>query len=212
MKKYPISRVVVAAATAVAAAVVAFVGFVGSPSPASAAIPSIDSCDHLILKKGNSGGCVKRVQHELGGLARDGDYGTLTTKAVKNFQRSRGMQVDGVVGARMWSRLRNRLPAQGTAIFSAKGVHWFACRNSANTKIQLAVRNGSGKLLNQTKVLSSDGSGYKMGTVQRGELRRTSFYEEGSKRTFTRMTGYFLQSWTVTRTESFLRGRLPVCR
>ncbi|MFE6646643.1 peptidoglycan-binding protein [Nocardioides sp. NPDC057772] len=148
----------------------------------------------------------------LGGLARDGDYGTLTTKAVKNFQRSRGMRVDGVVGPNMWSKLRDRLPAQGTAIFSANGVHWFACRNSANTKIQLAVRNRSGKTLLQSKVLSSDSSGYKIGTVARGELRRTSFYEEGSKRTCTRMTGYFSQSWTVRRTESFLRGRLPVCR
>ena len=38
-------------------------------------------------------------------LAMDGIFGAKTLAAVRAFQRSRGLQVDGVVGPLTWGRL-----------------------------------------------------------------------------------------------------------
>lgn len=51
----------------------------------------------MIVKKGNKGDAVKAIQEKLG-IVADGDFGTQTETAVKNFQRSKGLQDDGIVG------------------------------------------------------------------------------------------------------------------
>jgi hypothetical protein len=38
-------------------------------------------------------------------LAKDGQFGSLTTNAVKDFQKKKGLSVDGVVGAKTWHAL-----------------------------------------------------------------------------------------------------------
>jgi murein L,D-transpeptidase YcbB/YkuD len=40
-------------------------------------------------------------------LAKDGQFGTLTTNAVKDFQRKKGLSVDGIVGPQTWHALGN---------------------------------------------------------------------------------------------------------
>lgn len=54
------------------------------------------------LKKGSKGNGVKWLQFELNeagyGLDIDGDFGTLTHNAVKSFQKSSKLLVDGIVG------------------------------------------------------------------------------------------------------------------
>jgi peptidoglycan hydrolase-like protein with peptidoglycan-binding domain len=55
-----------------------------------------------ILQQGSSGQCVAKLQKLLNGfgagLTVDGDFGASTTTAVRNFQTSKGLPADGIVG------------------------------------------------------------------------------------------------------------------
>ena len=55
-----------------------------------------------ILTEGSSGACVSKLQKLLNtfgaGLAVDGDFGPGTAAAVRNFQASKGLTADGIVG------------------------------------------------------------------------------------------------------------------
>ncbi len=57
-----------------------------------------------ILKKGNRGESVKTLQTILH-LMPDGIFGPLTEEAVKEFQKAKGLKVDGIVGKATWSML-----------------------------------------------------------------------------------------------------------
>jgi putative chitinase len=62
------------------------------------------------LRSGDKGGAVEDLQNALveAGYAVDvdGDFGKHTTDAVKDFQESRGLTADGVVGPKTWGLLR----------------------------------------------------------------------------------------------------------
>ena len=58
----------------------------------------------MVLKLGSRGNDVKLLQEKLN-LKVDGIFGPLTEKAVKDFQRSNGLEVDGIVGANTLSKL-----------------------------------------------------------------------------------------------------------
>ena len=58
----------------------------------------------MILKLGSVGNEVKAIQEKLN-LKADGIFGPLTEEAVKDFQRSNGLEVDGIVGANTLSKL-----------------------------------------------------------------------------------------------------------
>lgn len=67
-----------------------------------------------LLKEGAQGHPVRRLQERLkelgfdpGGV--DGDMGPKTVAAVKRFQKSKGLQADGVVGPRTWTQLGIRV-------------------------------------------------------------------------------------------------------
>ena len=66
-----------------------------------------------VLRKGDTGPAVVQLQ-ELLPKWIDGDFGTTTESLVKEFQRSQGLAVDGVVGEQTWAALldeeRRRLP------------------------------------------------------------------------------------------------------
>jgi peptidoglycan hydrolase-like protein with peptidoglycan-binding domain len=60
-----------------------------------------------VLKKGSNDPAVRDLQEALKALAFDpgpvdGFFGVKTENAVKNFQRARGISVDGVVGRVTW--------------------------------------------------------------------------------------------------------------
>lgn len=56
------------------------------------------------LKKGSRGEDVKLLQSVLN-LAQDGIFGAITEEAVKAFQRSCGLEDDGIVGKLTWAKL-----------------------------------------------------------------------------------------------------------
>ena len=58
----------------------------------------------MVLKLGNRGNEVKLLQEKLN-LKADGIFGPLTEEAVKDFQRSNGLEVDGIVGVDTLSKL-----------------------------------------------------------------------------------------------------------
>lgn len=62
-----------------------------------------------MLRRGSTGPAVTLLQQLLNqhgaNLATDGQFGPLTDQAVRNFQRSVGIAVDGIVGPITWSKL-----------------------------------------------------------------------------------------------------------
>ena len=65
-----------------------------------------------VLKKGNDGAEVKAVQalligygYNLGSWGADGDFGSATDSAVRQYQQKNGLVVDGIVGAKTWAKL-----------------------------------------------------------------------------------------------------------
>lgn len=62
------------------------------------------------LRKGSNSGYVKTVQillnkYNKAGLVEDGDFGSKTDTAVRVYQKSRGIGVDGIVGVKTWGQL-----------------------------------------------------------------------------------------------------------
>ncbi|MEM7714599.1 MAG: peptidoglycan-binding domain-containing protein, partial [Cyanobacteria bacterium P01_A01_bin.68] len=62
-----------------------------------------------ILRPGMRGSQVVKLQEKLSNLGFlkgvDGDFGPVTTEAVKAFQKSKGLEPDGVVGGATWNLL-----------------------------------------------------------------------------------------------------------
>lgn len=56
------------------------------------------------LKLGSRGIDVVTLQKKLN-LHQDGIFGPLTDEAVKEFQKSNGLTIDGIVGAKTWAKL-----------------------------------------------------------------------------------------------------------
>ena len=66
--------------------------------------------DPPTVKKGSKGDAVRMLQQILTDFgyspgAVDGDFGTKTEKAVKDFQTVFGLVVDGIVGPKSWAAL-----------------------------------------------------------------------------------------------------------
>lgn len=106
-----------AVAGAVAAASLTGVGVtaaVASTSANGCAVPSTPTLSQR-ADHGRTNASVKAVQCLLNkhagnrALAEDGSFGPLTDAAVRSFQRSKGLAVDGVVGPRTWSALKARV-------------------------------------------------------------------------------------------------------
>lgn len=76
-----------------------------APAPAPSSAPSAVALP--TLRRGSKGDDVRTVQRALGftGSDVDGDFGPKTERAVRAFQASKGLQVDGVVGKNTWAAL-----------------------------------------------------------------------------------------------------------
>jgi murein DD-endopeptidase MepM/ murein hydrolase activator NlpD len=86
---------------------------VAAESPANRAIEIRDG--GLPLQLGSQGELVAHVQTKLG-VASDGIFGQETDAAVRKYQLSAGLEVDGIVGPNTWSSLFAKAGAQGAAM------------------------------------------------------------------------------------------------
>lgn len=67
--------------------------------------PRPEDPQKAMLKRGDKGPSVKDLQFYLK-IRRDGDFGPATEKAVRAFQKAKGLKVDGLVGPATWKLLQ----------------------------------------------------------------------------------------------------------
>lgn len=89
-------------------------GTTPEPAPAPDPEPAPEPAKRPTLRKGNRNQYVKELQtdldrlgYNLGICGIDGDFGTATEKAVKEFQRDHGLSQDGICGPKTWAALIN---------------------------------------------------------------------------------------------------------
>ena len=70
--------------------------------------------NRLTIRRGSKGetvaemqGILERLGYDLGSCGVDGDFGRMTEKVVKAFQKDHGLKVDGICGPRTWKELMN---------------------------------------------------------------------------------------------------------
>lgn len=80
--------------------------------------PACSSGGYPLVRQGSRGNYVCIAQDDLntlgyrtGGL--DGVFGTQTYNAVRNYQRSRGLTVDGIIGCNTWRSLQENVVGTG---------------------------------------------------------------------------------------------------
>jgi peptidoglycan hydrolase-like protein with peptidoglycan-binding domain len=83
--------------------------------------PSRPSRADPILQQGSTGEAVEELQLLLARAgfsagAADGVFGAMTRTAVMNFQRARGLTVDGIVGPATWAALRGASAPEPTPV------------------------------------------------------------------------------------------------
>src|SRR5262245_43403963 len=88
---------------------------VGIVWPKDVPVPQIPVEDRPMLEEGDDGPDVVDLQmmlNEQNGarLDPDGDFGSLTEQAVANYQRSRGLEIDGICGQETWGALYDEKP------------------------------------------------------------------------------------------------------
>lgn len=86
-----------------------------TPSASTPAVSNLKLTEQIslpLLYKGMRNGYVKSAQLLLigrnfscGGYGADGDFGSGTQQGVRNFQMSKGLTVDGEIGAETWKKL-----------------------------------------------------------------------------------------------------------
>lgn len=116
----PTTTTVAAPSTAVATTVATAPPTTDVPDTTPATAPAttttqVDQQGRRVLRPQDEGPEVKNLQERLKALGfslgrPDGQYGDLTLAAVMAFQRSQGLQTDGVVGSYTWNALENPKP------------------------------------------------------------------------------------------------------
>lgn len=86
----------------------------GAGGGAAASAPATGGTYTDVMKQGSRGEGVKQLQQKLGMTQADGIFGPNTVKAVKTFQQSQGLKVDGIVGPETKARI-DRMAGDGAA-------------------------------------------------------------------------------------------------
>ena len=85
-------------------------------APEPAPEPQPEPVKRPTIRRGNRNAYVKELQTDLSKLGYnlgicgiDGDFGTATEKAVKEFQRDHGLAQDGICGPKTWTALQDAM-------------------------------------------------------------------------------------------------------
>ncbi|WP_443058158.1 peptidoglycan-binding domain-containing protein [Streptomyces sp. JWR5-1] len=105
----------------------------------------------VTVRSGSDGSAVKAAQVQLNTyghqLAVDGVFGSGTAGAVRSFQKSKGLSVDGVVGPNTWRALitgsgsggggdgSKLTHSQATSMFRSAGINWSSSGNCSNRNV-----------------------------------------------------------------------------
>jgi hypothetical protein len=73
-------------------------------APAPSVIPASDGTGRPTLRRGAKGPLVTQIQRTLG-IPQSGEFDGATEAAVREFQRTKGLVPDGIVGPRTWASL-----------------------------------------------------------------------------------------------------------
>lgn len=82
-----------------------------SPDPSGPAETCVYTDSRPAIESGSSGAAVQQAQCYLNltvadrPIPEDGDFGPVTERAVKKFQRCAGITVDGLIGDETWAHL-----------------------------------------------------------------------------------------------------------
>ena len=96
-----------------------------------------------VIKKGDRGAKVERVQRALGIDPADGVFGPATKRAVKRFQRRHGLTPDGVVGPATLQELGLRRARAATGVRVLEAIA--QCESGGNPKAVSADGRYRGK-------------------------------------------------------------------
>lgn len=66
--------------------------------------PVVPSVDYDVVRLGDNGEWVKKLQQALG-IVADGDFGAKTEEALKEFQQQEGLEDDGIAGRKTYQAL-----------------------------------------------------------------------------------------------------------
>ncbi|MCI1820842.1 MAG: NlpC/P60 family protein [Megasphaera sp.] len=93
---------------------------------------TVTSYSGATFHPGERGNQIAAIQQVLG-IVADGDYGSGTIQAVKNFQSSHGLDVDGIVGAQTYKAIMGSdIPVNNTSRFVQKKINEIADMGAAS--------------------------------------------------------------------------------
>ena len=102
-----------------------------------------------VLRKGSKGKAVENLQTNLNkainaGLAVDGDFGSKTEKAVKDFQKKYGLEVDGIYGPKSQAKMQEVTSAKGGEVALYKFNYTMNIRKGPGTDFAVVGKMSAG--------------------------------------------------------------------
>lgn len=127
----------------------------GKPAPAPAKDYS------AVMRQGSRGEGVKQLQQKLGMRQADGIFGPATAKAVRTFQQSQGLKVDGIVGPATKARidkLANNADGDQSRVGPGPGEGSVdaAQASAQNRTTQTASKENTGNQINEEITISGN--------------------------------------------------------